>query len=183
MAGPGVIAAFFFFFLFYFVSNFQGKFNLGKKWRKAPSQRKTAADEGVRRKTRGERKGEGLYLQVRREGAEAGGHLRQPQLGAIHREHDPILLAVALGWARGRRTWLRSHRLEAGRGGQEDTPEELLHPQRAAAVGSVRGAAGSPRPRAGLHPGELPGPSVAAGTVPPAVRRGVRMQPGKGRHC
>lgn len=110
-----------------------------------------------------QKKQPGLYLQVSGERAQVRWDLRKPQLGAIHREHDAILLAVALGRAGGRSTWLHRHSLAAGTARQDNAPEE----QRA-----------HPRPSAAA-----PGAGHAAGTGSPAGPGVGRMQPGKGRHC
>lgn len=105
----------------------------------------------------------GLYLQVSGERAQVGWDLRKPQLGAIHREHDAILLAVALGRAGGHSPRLHRQRLAAGTARQDNAPqEERAHPH--------------PQPSAA-------GPGHAAGTGSPAGPGVGRMRPGKGRHC
>lgn len=114
---------------------------------------------------------QGLYLQVSGERVEVGRDLRKPQLGAIHREHDAILLAVALGRAGGSSTWLHRQRLAAGTGRQENSPEEDEEEEE--------------EKRAHPRPGRPPaaGPWHRAGTGSPAGPRAGRMQPGEGRHC
>lgn len=80
----------------------------------------------------------GLYLQVGGQRAQGGGHLGQPQLGAIHRQHDAVLLAVTLRRARGRSARLR--RSDVGTARQQNAPEdEALHPQLAASSGEPTG--------------------------------------------
>lgn len=113
-----------------------------------------------------QKKQRGLYLQVSGERAQAGGHLRKPQLGAVHRERDAVLFAVALRRAGGSSTWLHRQRLAAGTGEQENGPEE----------------------EESAHPGpgrrrSAPGSRHAAGTGSPAGPGVLRMRPGKGRHC
>lgn len=80
---------------------------------------------------------------------------------------------------------LHGHRLEAGRGGQKNAPEEeLVHPH----LGCSRGDGArcrrlAPTPGLSWMEGSDPAARHAAGRVSPAGRRVVRMQPGKGRHC
>jgi len=151
-------------------------------WHKLPSWRKAAAEEGGPEKAL-QKEERGLYLQVSCERAQVGRDLRKPQLGAIHREHDAILLAVALGRARGRSALLRRHHLGAGRGGQQDAPEEeLVHP-RLGCGDEARCHRLAPPPGLGGMEGSDPAAWHAAGRVSPAGWSAVRMQPGKGRHC
>lgn len=112
-------------------------------WHKLPSRRKAAAVEGVQGKAL-QKQQQGLYLQVSGERAQVGRDLRKPQLGAIHREHDAVLLAVALGRAGGRSTWLPRHSPAAGRGRQENAPEEeRVYPRSGCGARCRRPAAGA----------------------------------------